>query len=92
MQDDVTDATHWTIDNRIADPAQICAYGAYASLMATVVEPELYQRAVGLAGIYDLTLLDRTGDVKDAVPAKPICRLSSVTILRYLVLVPKLSS
>ncbi|MGO4781341.1 prolyl oligopeptidase family serine peptidase, partial [Lysobacter sp. 2RAB21] len=28
MQDDVTDATRWAIEQGIADPARICIYGA----------------------------------------------------------------
>ena len=37
MQDDLTDATRWAIEQEIADPARICIYGAsyggYAALM-----------------------------------------------------------
>ncbi|HET7921118.1 MAG TPA: S9 family peptidase [Gammaproteobacteria bacterium] len=61
MQDDLTDATHWAIDQGIADPKRICIYGAsyggYASLEGVVKEPDLYQCAVGYAGVYDLVLL-----------------------------------
>nr|WP_207949525.1 alpha/beta fold hydrolase [Luteimonas aestuarii] len=58
MQDDVTDATRWAIDQRIADPSRICiygaSYGAYASLMGVAKEPDLYQCAAGYVGVYDL--------------------------------------
>ena len=43
MQDDLTDATRWAIQQGIADPNRICMYGAsyggYASLMAVAKEP-----------------------------------------------------
>jgi dipeptidyl aminopeptidase/acylaminoacyl peptidase len=58
MQDDVTDATRWAIDQHIADPARICIYGAsyggYAALMGVAREPALYRCAVGYVGVYDL--------------------------------------
>ncbi len=68
MQDDVTDATHWAIQNKIADPERICiygaSYGAYSALMGAAREPDLYRCAVGAAGIYDLTIMESFGDVR----------------------------
>jgi dipeptidyl aminopeptidase/acylaminoacyl peptidase len=61
MQDDLTDATHWAIDQGIADPKRICisgaSYGGYASLEGVVKEPDLYRCAVGYAGVYDLVMM-----------------------------------
>ena len=61
MQDDLTDATHWAIDQGIADPKRLCIYGAsyggYAALEGVVKEPDLYRCAVGYAGVYDLVKL-----------------------------------
>jgi dipeptidyl aminopeptidase/acylaminoacyl peptidase len=58
MQDDVTDATRWAIQQGIADPARICihgaSYGAYAALMGVAREPSLYRCASGYVGVYDL--------------------------------------
>ncbi|GGA16930.1 alpha/beta hydrolase family protein [Dyella nitratireducens] len=66
MQDDVTDATHWAIEQGIADPKRICiyggSYGGYAALMGVVREPKLYRCAVGLAGVYDLSKQYLWGD------------------------------
>ena len=63
MQDDLTDATRWAIDQRIADPARICIYGAsyggYAALMGAAREPDLYRCAAGYVGVYDLRLMHR---------------------------------
>ncbi|KAG0772875.1 hypothetical protein G6F22_015366 [Rhizopus arrhizus] len=49
MQDDVTDATRWAIEQGVADKDRICiygaSYGAYAAMMGAVREPGLYQCA-----------------------------------------------
>ncbi|MCH7894216.1 MAG: S9 family peptidase [Proteobacteria bacterium] len=61
MQDDLTDATYWAIENNIADPQRICifgaSYGGYAALMGVAKEPDLYACAIGYVGVYDLELL-----------------------------------
>lgn len=66
MQDDVTDATRWAIDQGIADAKRICimgtSYGGYAALEGATKEPGLYRCAIGIAGIYDLRLLYTRGD------------------------------
>ena len=58
MQDDLTDATAWAVEQRIANPAKICIYGAsyggYAALMGVAKEPSRYACAVGYVGVYDL--------------------------------------
>ncbi|HEY0231118.1 MAG TPA: S9 family peptidase [Dokdonella sp.] len=67
MQDDVTDATRWAIEQGIADPKRVCSFGAsyggYAALEGAVKEPDLYRCAIGYVGVYDLTLMYRRGDV-----------------------------
>ena len=61
MQDDVTDATRWAIQQGIADPSRICiygaSYGAYAALEGVAKEPTLYKCAAGYVGVYDLPQL-----------------------------------
>ena len=70
MQDDLTDATHWAIEQKIADPARICLYGAsyggYAALMGVAKEASLYACAAGYVGIYDLEKRrrDLSGDAR----------------------------
>lgn len=63
MQDDVTDATRWAIEQGIADPERICiygaSYGAYAALVGAAREPDLYQCAAGYVGVYDLQRMYR---------------------------------
>jgi len=61
MQDDLTDATRWAIEQGHADAQRICiyggSYGAYAALMGAAREPALYRCAVGYVGVYDLQLM-----------------------------------
>lgn len=67
MQDDLTDATRWAIQQGIADSNRICIYGAsyggYAALMGAAKEPGLYKCAVGYVGVYDLKMMHRRGDI-----------------------------
>ena len=61
MQDDLTDATEWTVAQGIVDRTRMCmygaSYGAYASLEGVSKEPTLYKCAVGYVGVYDLPML-----------------------------------
>lgn len=63
MQQDVTDATRWAIQQGIADPGRICivgaSYGGYAALMGTIQEPGLYRCAISVNGVTDLPRLKR---------------------------------
>ena len=63
MQDDLTDATRWAIQQGIADPKRICiygaSYGAYAALMGVAKESGLYQCAAGYVGVYDLPMMQK---------------------------------
>ena len=71
MQDDVTDGTHWLIDEKLADPARICiagwSYGGYSALMGVIKTPELYRCAASMAGVTDLRRrLDRANQSRFA--------------------------
>ena len=65
---DIVDATRFAVRKGYADPRRICIYGgsfgAYAALQGSILAPDLYRCAVGYAGIYDLTLLSQTGDIR----------------------------
>jgi dipeptidyl aminopeptidase/acylaminoacyl peptidase len=67
MQDDVTDATRWLIDEGIAAPDRICiyggSYGGYAVLAGITREPDLYACAFTFVGVYDLDMMFREGDI-----------------------------
>lgn len=68
MQDDVTDATRWAIDQGIADANRVCiyggSYGGYATLAGVIKEPDLYKCGVGYVGVYDMEWF-RAGDGSD---------------------------
>lgn len=69
MQDDLTDATRALIDSGAADANRVCiygqSYGGYAALMGAVREPELYKCVIGSAGVYDLPMMFKEGDIAD---------------------------
>ena len=66
MQDDVTDATLWAVEQGYADKNRLCiyggSYGGYASLQGVVREPDLYKCAIGYVGVYDMTKFMTCGD------------------------------
>lgn len=74
MQDDLADGVKWAIDNKIADPARICTYGAsyggYAALMQPIRYPDLYKCAIGYVGVYDLQVMKKKGDIPRAKTGK----------------------
>jgi len=71
MQDDVTDATRWAVDQGIADAKRICiygsSYGGYAAMEGAVKEPDLYKCAIADAGVYDLRLMYTRGDTRQTL-------------------------
>ncbi len=58
MQDDVSDAARWLIEQGIADPERMCiagwSYGGYSAAMAAVKTPQLFRCAASINGILDL--------------------------------------
>jgi dipeptidyl aminopeptidase/acylaminoacyl peptidase len=61
MQDDLTDAVNWAVDEGIADPNRICiyggSYGGYAAMAGATFTPDLYQCAINYVGVTDINLL-----------------------------------
>ncbi len=61
MQDDVTDATKWLIDQNYADAQHVCiagwGYGGYSALMGAIKEPKLYRCSIAIAPVTDLHLV-----------------------------------
>jgi len=74
IQDDITDATLWAIDQNMTTRDRVCIYGssfgAYAALEGVVREPTLYRCAIGYAGIYDLELMFSTADTSRSETGK----------------------
>jgi dipeptidyl aminopeptidase/acylaminoacyl peptidase len=69
IQNDILDATHWTIDNGYADRDRICIYGGsfggYSSLMAPIREPGLFKCTFGYVGVYDVDMMFKRGDIPE---------------------------
>lgn len=67
MIDDIAAATRWAMQNESVDGDKVCAYGAsygaYASYMLAIREPELLTCVAGYVGVYDLNMLYTKGDV-----------------------------
>ncbi len=61
MQNDLTDAVKWAIDQGVADPARVvisgASYGGYATLAGLAFTPELYCAGVDYVGVSDIELL-----------------------------------
>jgi dienelactone hydrolase len=67
IQNDLTDALRWAMEKGIADAKRTCivgaSFGAYSALQSVVRESALYRCAVGFAGVYDLELMHKSGDI-----------------------------
>ncbi|WP_298441281.1 S9 family peptidase [uncultured Ferrimonas sp.] len=67
-QFDIIDGTRYAIEQGIADEQRICIYGAsyggYSALQSSILEPDLFQCAVGSMGIYDLEMMFDEGDIQ----------------------------
>jgi dipeptidyl aminopeptidase/acylaminoacyl peptidase len=61
MQNDLTDAVKYLIDEGIADPERVCIYGAsyggYATMAGLTFTPELYKCGINYVGVTDIGLL-----------------------------------
>jgi len=57
IQNDIIDATRWTIDKGYVDAERVCIYGGsfggYSALMAPAREPSMFKCAFGYVGLYD---------------------------------------
>ncbi|MEP4101554.1 prolyl oligopeptidase family serine peptidase [Paraglaciecola sp.] len=64
MQDDLTDAANWLVEQNIALKDKMCivgaSYGGYAAAMAAVKTPDLFKCAISFAGVTDLKELVST--------------------------------
>jgi len=64
IQEDITDAVKWTIDQKMTDPGRVCLFGAsfggYSALVQPILNPGMYKCAIGYVGVYDLPLMRKT--------------------------------
>lgn len=67
VQQDIMDAAGWAIEQGYADAERLCIYGAsfgaYSAMMNAVLAPQMYRCAAGFAGVYDLEMMYRKGDI-----------------------------
>ncbi|MEM9742011.1 MAG: S9 family peptidase [Pseudomonadota bacterium] len=66
MQNDLTDAVNWAVEEGIADPERLCifgwSYGGYAAVRSIEREPDLYKCSAAGAGVYDQDLQYKRAD------------------------------
>jgi len=62
MQHDLTDAVQWAVDQKIADPENVCiyggSYGGYACLAGLTFTPDLYKCGVDIVGARPASFLN----------------------------------
>jgi dipeptidyl aminopeptidase/acylaminoacyl peptidase len=67
VQQDIIAGTRWAISQGVAKAGNICimggSFGAYSALQSAALAPDLFSCAIGVAGVYDLTLLTKEGDI-----------------------------
>ncbi len=67
VQQDIIAGTRWAISQGVAKAGNICimgaSFGAYSALQSASLAPDLFSCAIGVAGVYDLTLLAKKGDI-----------------------------
>ncbi|WP_299795186.1 S9 family peptidase [uncultured Shewanella sp.] len=68
IQYDIIDGTKYVIEQGLVDKDRICiaggSFGGYSALMASTLEPDMFKCAIGFAGVYDLPLMFKEGDVQ----------------------------
>lgn len=74
IQQDLIDGVKWAINKDYADPKRICVYGGsfggYSALMSVIRAPKLFQCAIGYAGVYDLPMLLKSGNISRRTSGK----------------------
>ena len=64
MQDDISDAVAWAVQEGIADPERVCiyggSYGGYATMAGLTYTPELYKCGINYVGVTSIPLLFKT--------------------------------
>ncbi|WP_313255016.1 prolyl oligopeptidase family serine peptidase [Stenotrophomonas sp.] len=70
VQQDLVEGLREAEKQGLADTSRVCSYGAsfgaYSAMMLAAREPQLIRCAVGLAGLYDLKMMYKKGDIKDS--------------------------
>jgi len=68
MQEDLIDSVRWAIERGHADGQRVCilgaSYGGYAAMMSAAREPDMFRCAISYAGLSDLRLMYKRGDIR----------------------------
>ncbi len=71
VQQDTIAGIRWAISQGVAKAGNICimgtSFGAYSALQSAALAPDLFSCAIGVAGVYDLTLLAKKGDMTSTI-------------------------
>ncbi len=69
IQNDIIKGTKWAVSQGRIDSDKICAmggsFGGYSAIMSAILEPNLFKCVVTNAGVYDLELMRKKGDIPD---------------------------
>ncbi len=67
IQQDIIDGTQWAISQGHGKAGNVCimgaSFGGYSAVQASVLAPKLYKCGVAVAGVYDLPMLRKEGDI-----------------------------
>ncbi|MDE2316885.1 MAG: S9 family peptidase, partial [Xanthomonadaceae bacterium] len=68
IQQDLIDGVKWAEQQQYADPNRVCVYGGsfggYSAMMSVIRAPKLFKCAIGYAGVYDLAMMYKKGDIR----------------------------
>lgn len=74
IQQDLIDGVKWAEAQQYADPDRVCVYGGsfggYSAMMSVIRAPKLFKCAIGYAGIYDLAMMYKKGDIRTSTFGK----------------------
>ncbi|WP_329742521.1 alpha/beta hydrolase family protein [Dyella sp. A6] len=80
IQQDLIDGVKWAEAKGYADPKRVCVYGAsfggYSAMMSVIRAPGLFKCAVGYAGVYDLAMMYKKGDIREHQTGRSYLKLA----------------
>ncbi len=67
IQKDIIAGTEWAIAQGHGKAGNVCimggSFGGYSVVQASTIKPDLYRCGIAVAGVYDLTLMSKLGDI-----------------------------
>lgn len=69
IQYDIIDGVKYLIEQGTVDKDNMCimgaSFGGYSALQSAILEPDMFNCAVGVVGVYDLPLMFKEGDIAE---------------------------